>query len=176
MENMHLVDMRMPPQAGSRPWGPYDFWMLFGMWTVMMVSMMTPSVIPMVLMYTAVNKGEQKKGLPYSPAFIFLSGYLVAWSLFSIGCCWALMVVLFAVGVINMLWVLLITAFVLLEKVGPVSQHYLRATTGLGLVVWSLIGLPACPWIDLLVRAMSCLLSPFRRFSFAFYAQSLSVL
>ena len=42
MENMHLVDMWMPPQGGTRSWGLHDFWMLFIMWAVMMVAMMTP--------------------------------------------------------------------------------------------------------------------------------------
>ena len=36
-----------------------------------------------------------------------------------LGCCWALMCVLFAVGVMNLLWVAAISAFVLVEKVGP---------------------------------------------------------
>jgi predicted metal-binding membrane protein len=39
--------------------------------------------------------------------------------LFCLGCCWALMCVLFVVGVMNLIWVAAITAFVLLEKVGP---------------------------------------------------------
>ena len=61
MDNMHLVDMWMPPNAGSHSWSTYDFLMLFIMWLVMMVAMMMPSVTPMVLMFTAVNKGKQKK-------------------------------------------------------------------------------------------------------------------
>ena len=36
-----------------------------------------------------------------------------------LGCCWALMCVLFAVGVMNLLWVAALTGFVLVEKVGP---------------------------------------------------------
>ena len=36
-----------------------------------------------------------------------------------LGCCWALMALLFVVGVMNLLWVAALTAFVLLEKVGP---------------------------------------------------------
>jgi predicted metal-binding membrane protein len=36
--------------------------------------------------------------------------------LFCVGCCWALMVLLFAVGVMNLLWVAAIGGFVLLEK------------------------------------------------------------
>ena len=39
--------------------------------------------------------------------------------LYCLGCCWALMCVLFAVGVMNLLWVAGLTALVLLEKVGP---------------------------------------------------------
>ena len=39
--------------------------------------------------------------------------------LYCLGCCSALMCVLFAVGVMNLLWVAGLTALVLLEKVGP---------------------------------------------------------
>jgi predicted metal-binding membrane protein len=35
---------------------------------------------------------------------------------YCLGCCWALMAVLFAVGVMNLVWVGVIAAFVLLEK------------------------------------------------------------
>lgn len=38
---------------------------------------------------------------------------------YCVGCCWVLMVVLFAVGVMNLLWVAAITFFVLLEKASP---------------------------------------------------------
>jgi predicted metal-binding membrane protein len=38
---------------------------------------------------------------------------------YCLGCCWALMGVLFVVGVMNLLWVAALTCFVLLEKVGP---------------------------------------------------------
>ena len=56
--------------------------------------------------------------------------------LFCVGCCWALMLILFAVGVMNMLWVILITILVLLEKVLPVSAKAMRTITGLGLLFW----------------------------------------
>ena len=39
--------------------------------------------------------------------------------LFCVGCCWMLMGLLFAAGVMNLLWVALIAIFVLLEKVLP---------------------------------------------------------
>jgi predicted metal-binding membrane protein len=38
---------------------------------------------------------------------------------YCLGCCWALMCILFAVGVMNLLWVAALTVFVLLEKIGP---------------------------------------------------------
>jgi len=37
---------------------------------------------------------------------------------YCLGCCWAIMCVLFAVGVMNLAWVGVLTAFILLEKVG----------------------------------------------------------
>ena len=38
---------------------------------------------------------------------------------YCLGCCWALMCVLFAVGVMNLIWVAALTALVLVEKIGP---------------------------------------------------------
>jgi predicted metal-binding membrane protein len=38
---------------------------------------------------------------------------------YCVGCCWALMTVLFAVGIMNLAWVAAIAAFVLVEKTAP---------------------------------------------------------
>jgi len=38
---------------------------------------------------------------------------------YCLGCCWALMCVLFAVGIMNLLWVAALSVLVLMEKVGP---------------------------------------------------------
>jgi predicted metal-binding membrane protein len=38
---------------------------------------------------------------------------------YCLGCCWALMCVLFVFGVMNLVWVAALTVFVLLEKIGP---------------------------------------------------------
>jgi hypothetical protein len=38
---------------------------------------------------------------------------------YCIGCCWALMVLLFAFGVMNLLWVAVLAVFVLVEKLTP---------------------------------------------------------
>jgi predicted metal-binding membrane protein len=48
--------------------------------------------------------------------------------LYCLGCCWALMCVLFAVGVMNLLWVAALTALVLLEKAGPFGAIAARVT------------------------------------------------
>ena len=53
---------------------------------------------------------------------------------FCVGCCWALMLLLFAVGVMNLLWVALITGFVLIEKLLPAGRTIGRVA-GLGLIV-----------------------------------------
>ena len=226
MENMHLVDMWMPPQVGSRVWTGFDFFMLFLMWFTMMIAMMTPTIVPMVMMFTTVNKSKKQKQQPYAPTSLFLIGYLLAWGLFSIvvsliqwplhesgllnpmmnsrsyllsggililaglyqftplkdvclnqcrtplgfimtawkegyvgalkmgfhhgtfcvGCCWALMLILFAVGVMNMLWVILITIFVLLEKVLPFPTKVMRSITGFSLVIWGGYWLSLYTW------------------------------
>ena len=39
--------------------------------------------------------------------------------MFCLGCCWALMIVLFAVGIMNLAWVAALTALVLIEKITP---------------------------------------------------------
>lgn len=54
--------------------------------------------------------------------------------LFCVGCCWALMLVLFAVGVMNLFWVALLAAFVLVEKLMP-AGWWIARLAGIGLVV-----------------------------------------
>ncbi len=41
--------------------------------------------------------------------------------LYCLGCCWALMAVLFVVGVMNLFWVAVLTIIVLFEKMGPAA-------------------------------------------------------
>src|SRR5213076_1404642 len=54
---------------------------------------------------------------------------------FCLGCCWILMLLLFVTGVMNLLWVGIITAFVLLEKIAPVAKWISRAA-GVALIAW----------------------------------------
>jgi predicted metal-binding membrane protein len=39
--------------------------------------------------------------------------------LFCLGCCWAIMLLLFASGVMNLLWVAALSVYVLAEKLAP---------------------------------------------------------
>lgn len=201
----------MPPPAGAGGWSGYDFWMLFAMWAIMMVAMMTPSAVPMLRMYRVVQRNRSRQTLKVVPWMIFLVGYLASWAAYSavisvvqwplhewglldpmmdsrsqlfsgillivaglyqwtpwkdacltlcrtpmqfllahwkdghagalqmsfehglycIGCCWALMLVLFAVGMMNMLWVAAITLFVIIEKALPSPARLFRTITGL---------------------------------------------
>lgn len=57
--------------------------------------------------------------------------------IFCLGCCWALMGLLFVTGVMNLLWVALIGAFVLVEKVVPL-ERWVSGGAGAALVAWGL--------------------------------------
>jgi predicted metal-binding membrane protein len=198
-----------------RPWSVGDFWLMFLMWAVMMVGMMTPSVAPMILIYARVGRQASDCGTPFAPAGWFALGYFLAWTGFAllatalqwgleralllspamasaspvfggvlliaagvyqwtplknacltqcqspfafiqrhggyrgdrsgsvalglrhgaycIGCCWALMVLLFVGGVMNLLWIAALGALVLAEKLIP-GRLFQRAT-GVALVV-----------------------------------------
>lgn len=54
---------------------------------------------------------------------------------FCAGCCWALMALLFVLGVMNVLWIAALTILVALEKMLP-RANWFSATAGLMLVAW----------------------------------------
>jgi predicted metal-binding membrane protein len=54
---------------------------------------------------------------------------------YCVGCCWALMTLLFVGGVMNLIWIAGLTIFVLLEKVVPLGRLISR-TAGVGLTAW----------------------------------------
>ncbi len=187
------------------PWSRGYFAFMLVMWVVMMIGMMTPSVAPMILLYTAIaRQNSARQDAPhrvFAPPGWFLAGYLLAWAAFAtvatllqwllewqalvtpmmagtsrvlggivliaagvyqwlpakqaclascraplsfvqrhggfqpsargslrlgvlhglycIGCCWVLMLLLFAFGVMNLTWIAGLMLFVLLEKVLP---------------------------------------------------------
>ncbi len=83
--NMGLIDTMlkwMPPSNGI--WVLNDFLLLFLMWAVMMIAMMTPSILPMLFLFTTLNARNKSNGKPTSSTLILLSGYLFSWVLFSL--------------------------------------------------------------------------------------------
>lgn len=55
--------------------------------------------------------------------------------LYCVGCCWALMALLFVGGVMNVLWIALLTILVLFEKMIP-GGRVLARVVGVGLILW----------------------------------------
>ena len=207
----------MPPMGNM--WALTDFFLLFMMWAVMMVAMMTPSILPMLMLYTTLNARKKAQGQESASTMILLAGYLSSWVLFSlfitfpqyflhtngflnmmmepihaylaafvlilagiyqftpykdaclnvcqsplsfltnnwqdgnfgafiigykhgfycVGCCWALMLTLFALGVMNILWVIILTIFVLFEKVSYNYPLMYRRVVGSFLIIWGLV-------------------------------------
>lgn len=175
-------------------------------WVVMMIAMMFPAATPMVQMLQRIAASKQLQGEAAVPAWVFVAGYLVIWTLFGIlaylaataidreasqfmwlmgngarlgglvlvlagvyqltplkraclckcrspvsflltswhdgyggafrmraehgsfclGCCWAMMLVLFVVGVMSLPWMALLTVAIFVEK----NVRFERATTG----------------------------------------------
>jgi predicted metal-binding membrane protein len=50
---------------------------------------------------------------------------------YCVGCCWVLMALLFTIGLMNLLWVAVIAAFVLVEKLMPAGPLIGRAGAAL---------------------------------------------
>ena len=187
------------------PWSASEIGLLFAMWAVMMVGMMTPAAAPVLLLFA----GAQIRRAPCRARIavaMFALGYAIVWTAFSacaalaqwtlhasmmlspqmalssaragavvlcaagvyqllpvkraclvrcrsplgflmthwrdgargalgmglrhgawcVGCCWALMAVLFVVGVMNLACVAALALFVLLEKTGPAGVAVAR--------------------------------------------------
>ncbi len=207
----------MPPMHGA--WQAYDFLLLFLMWSVMMIAMMTPSILPMLMLFTTLNSKKKSQGEEVSSTLILLLGYLSSWIIFSlfitfpqyfmhksgllnpmmepthvylgatvliiagiyqftpwkdacltvcqsplgflmnnwkdgnlgafiigykhgyfcVGCCWALMLTLFALGVMNIMWVIILTIFVLFEKLAYKNPLLYRRITGILFIAWGTV-------------------------------------
>ncbi len=193
-----------------RPWSLRDFGLMSAMWAIMMVGMMVPTAVPMVLIFAAISRKAAGQGQHVAHTGFFVTGYIGAWTgfsllatlaqwgldqaallspmmvstspalgaglliaaglyqltpwkdacldhcrtpahfishhwrdggfgafrmgvehgLFCLGCCWVLMGLLFFGGVMNLLWIVAITGFVLLEKVLPVGRQGGRIAGG----------------------------------------------
>jgi predicted metal-binding membrane protein len=210
----HCAGMKMSGPDVSA-WSIGSIIPLFLMWSEMMVAMMLPSAAPMILTFALVNRKRREQERPFVPAGLFVLGYVVIWTGFSLaaalvqwalhgsallspgmvstssllagllllaagifqwtpykqaclrhcrsplnflmtdwregaagawwmglrhglyctGCCWFLMALLFVAGVMNMWWVAIIAAFVLLEKILPKGPLVGKAT-GILLAGW----------------------------------------
>jgi predicted metal-binding membrane protein len=80
MEMHAAMGMAMPQM---QPWSGIELLLLFLMWAVMMVAMMTPSATPMLLMFTAMNRRRAEQEGAVVRTGIFLLGYLIVWSAYS---------------------------------------------------------------------------------------------
>ena len=50
-----------------RPWTGLDFLLLYLMWVVMMVAMMLPSAAPMILLFAAIRRKWEARGVAFAP-------------------------------------------------------------------------------------------------------------
>jgi predicted metal-binding membrane protein len=80
------------PMNGASAWMMTPVWdarhlaLLWAMWAVMMVGMMLPSASPMLLLYGGVARRSATGGFAASrQIYALAAGYLVVWTLFSLG-------------------------------------------------------------------------------------------
>lgn len=189
----------------NQPWGAGELAVTFVMWSVMMVGMMSPSALPVLLLFAGAHARRTGRGVPLA-ALLFGLGYVAVWvgfsagaalgqwalhqaallsstmatsssrlagailvaagayqltplkvgcltrcrsplgfllsnwrdgasgafrmglghGVFCLGCCWALMGVLFVVGVMNLAWVAVLAIFILVEKIGSTGVRVAR--------------------------------------------------
>lgn len=200
-------DMNMSMNGMEPSWTLIDAALVFVMWSAMMAAMMVPGAAPMIAAFATINRRRREREAPYVPTAVFLAGYLVVWSgfsliatglqyvlqkaellttmmqsashvfsaalffaaglyqfsplkerclaycrspdgfilsewrdgalgaavmglrhgLFCMGCCAALMVLLFAVAVMDLRWVAALTVLVTAEKLLPSAKFWRRA-------------------------------------------------
>jgi predicted metal-binding membrane protein len=65
---------------------------------------------------------------------------------FCVGCCWALMLVMFAAGVASLLWMAALTALMVYEKTGPGGQRVVPVA-GLVLIAYAALVLAHPAWL-----------------------------
>jgi predicted metal-binding membrane protein len=74
-----MVDERMTGLTMGM--GPPLF---LAIWIVMMVAMMFPTAAPMILMFSRVHAGKRERGQTFVPTWVFVSAYLLIWTLFGV--------------------------------------------------------------------------------------------
>jgi predicted metal-binding membrane protein len=77
-ERMHGMDAGPGTDLGSLGW-------YLGIWVPMMAAMMLPSAMRMVLAFNHVSwERAQRQSVPVVPTWVFVAGYLVAWTAYGI--------------------------------------------------------------------------------------------
>ena len=222
--NMSAIDMTRMARTPGAPmsmqmapvWTAGYATLVFFMWWIMMIAMMTPSAAPLVLLYVAIKRTGADHGNASRDAILLLAGYLTAWAGFSLvaaslhwaadvvgmtsaaimtlkgqwpaglvlivaglyqftplkraclahcrapaqfladhnrsgplgafrmgadhgvyclGCCWALMALLFVGGIMNLVWITGLATYVVIEKYMPYGE-LVSKIAGIGLVAW----------------------------------------
>jgi predicted metal-binding membrane protein len=82
-----MMDHSMAPMMDTmtkvQPWTATEFGLRLAMWAVMMVAMMVPTAAPMTLLYAAVAR-KAAAPHPLASTFVFVTGYIAMWTIFSL--------------------------------------------------------------------------------------------
>ena len=85
MPDMDRATSEMLAMAGNlRPWSGLEAVFTLAMWIAMMVAMMTPSALPMLVVFDRIARARRGGASPAWATTAFLLGYLVLWTLFSV--------------------------------------------------------------------------------------------
>jgi predicted metal-binding membrane protein len=82
---MDMIGYRMVPSGmglmmpADLTWRAMEFALVFAMWTMMMVGMMTPSAVPMMLMYARMGRQTAAHDTPFAATLWFGAGYFLVW-------------------------------------------------------------------------------------------------
>jgi predicted metal-binding membrane protein len=81
-------------EAGGMGWGMFTCSMTMGtpfsmsngvlyvvLWGVMMVAMMLPAMTPIVGLFRTIAKRKREQGQSFTPAWVFIAGYVILWTL-----------------------------------------------------------------------------------------------
>jgi predicted metal-binding membrane protein len=130
-------------------WGGFSAIATFAQWALQRASLLSgtmaasrPTVAATILIVAGLYQLTPLKGACLSRCRSPLGFFITSWrdgaggafrmgirhGIFCLGCCWALMIVLFAVGVMNLAWVAALAVLVLLEKITPAGVFISRAS------------------------------------------------
>ena len=81
---VHSMAPMMDAMTGGQPWTATEFGLRLAMWAVMMTAMMVPTAAPMTLLYAAVARKAAAQHNPLPSTFVFVTGYVAMWTIFSL--------------------------------------------------------------------------------------------